>query len=1119
LAEVSFGEWLKRRRKAQGLTQEELALQISCSASALRKIEAEQRRPSAQIVEGLAEVFNIASNERKSFLKFARGDWQAAPTGVIESAPWRVSPPSEDELEELSNPKIHLATFLFSDIEGSTKLWESAPEKMKVALHRHHAILEEAISSNDGAAFQIVGDAFCAAFPTASSAISAAMTAQRNLHQEKWDLPFPIRVRMGIHTGTAEPTSDDPPTGGYASNQTLNRVARIHNAGHGGQVLLSLVTKELVKDSLPADTELRDMGEHHFKYLISPERLFQLNGAGLPSDFPPLNTLDPTRHNLPLQLTSFIGREKEISEVIHLLEHARMLTLIGPGGTGKTRLSIQVANKLLDQYPDGVWFVEFAPLSDPLLVPRTTAIAIGLRDEPHRPVIDMLCDYLRGKHLLLILDNCEHLVEACAQLADSLLHACPEIRILATSREVLGIAGETSYLVPSLELPDMENLATSESLSQYEAVRLFIERASAATQKFRVTDENASSIAQICHHLDGMPLAIELAAGKIRALSAQQIAQRLDDRFHLLTGGSRTALPRHQTLQATIEWSYNLLSASEQTLFRRLSVFVNGWTLEAAESVCSDQDTTAKGALKAEDVLELLTQLVNKSLVITEERNGEARYHMLETIREFANEKLAEADESNALCDQHLEFFIQFAETADPLLRRAEQIEWLQRLDAEHDNLRSALQWALGISSAEPALRLAGSLAVFWTMRCFWLEGARWLEFALRKPSVELDKVSRSEKAARARAFYGDAILIHNLDDLDRMRSSAETSLNLFEELGDHLRVAYARTWFGYSLARRGDNRAIPLLKKSLAEFQELKDPAGQYFALYIQLDHYHQTEGAKKAKEVALEALKLARISENCFNIAYALGALAHFYFLCGELDQAIRTKNEANEVFESLGFRGNLILLGIIAYLRRRYHQAREYLTRSVNEFEALGEKLSLSSALFWLGMIYLAEGNLEQSRAFLEKALAIEDEVGLGVDPVPHTLCMLGSVFGQQGNLENAILRTKESLSLVKEFSFEIQKAEILVLTSWLFVEHNPQVATHLLATVYTKYRIMDSPMHPVGKIYYEQYLANTHSQLDEQAFNAAWAEGEKMSINQAIDYALSEIGEIEKSIQAK
>jgi len=675
--------------------------------------------------------------------------------------------------------------------------------------------------------------------------------------------------------------------------------------------------------------------------------------------------------------------------------------------------------------------------------------------------------------------------------------------------------------VPSLELPDLLSLPTVESLSQCEAVRLFIERASAATQHFRVTDENASSIAQICHRLDGMPLAIELAAGKIRALSPQQIAQRLDDRFRLLTSGNRTALPRHQTLQAAIEWSYSLLSPREQTLFRRLSVFVNGWTLEAAESVCLDKDTTSNDALKADDILDLLTQLVNKSLVMTEERNGEVRYHMLETIRQFGCNTLEEANEGESLHDRHMESFIQFAETADLFLRRTELIEWLRRLDDEHDNLRLALQWALGKSSVEPALRLTGALAVYWTMRCFWLEGAKWLESALKRPSVELDRMTRSEKTARAKALYGDAVLIFNLDDLDRMRASADASLNLYEELGDQRRSAMARIWLGYALARQGDNRSAPLLEKSLAEFRELKDPAGQYFALFVQLRDYHQTEGAKKAKEVALEVLRLAQLSGHPLNIAYALKALAEFYFLCGQLDQAVTTKNEANEIFKSLGFRGNFILPGLVAYLRHDYDQAKEYFTQTINICEPLGEKFTRSIALFWLGVTYQDEGNLEQAREFLEKALAIQEEVG-GKDfyGVPaNSLPILGQVLAQQGDFEKAALMVKESLLRLKEFDFDGEKAITLILVAWLFTERSPLVATRLLATAYTKHETMDSPLEPIVKTKYQQYLAVARSRLDEQAFNAAWAEGEKMEINQAIDYALSEIDEIEKTFQAK
>src|SRR3990172_6834379 len=395
-------------------------------------------------------------------------------------------------------------------------------------------------------------------------------------------------------------------------------------------------------------------------------------------------------NNLPNQLTSFIGREKEIEDVKKLLHDAHMLTLTGPGGTGKTRLSIQAAGEVLDQYPNGVWFVELAPILDPLLVPRTTAIAIGLRDEPQRPVIDMLCDYLREKKMLIILDNCEHLVDACAQMTDRLLHVSSHTRIFASSREALGIAGEVTYQVPSLGLPDLGHLPSVESLSQYEAVKLFIDRATAAVSTFAVTNDNATALAQICHRLDGIPLAIELAAAKIRVLSLEQIAKRLDDRFRLLTGGSRTALERHQTLRAAIHWSYNLLSGQEKTLFRRLAVFVGGWTLEAAESVCDD--ATSSGVVRSEDVLDLLEQLINKSLVITEEMGHESRYRMLETMRQYAHEKLVDAGERETLRDRHLEYFLQFAESAAPHLIRPEQLEWLGQLDADYENLRLALQ-------------------------------------------------------------------------------------------------------------------------------------------------------------------------------------------------------------------------------------------------------------------------------------------------------------------------------------------------------------------------------------------------------------------------------------------
>ncbi|HEX5810115.1 MAG TPA: helix-turn-helix domain-containing protein, partial [Anaerolineales bacterium] len=532
--------------------------------------------------------------------------------------------------------------------------------------------------------------------------------------------------------------------------------------------------------------------------------------------------------NLPTPLTSFVGREKEQGEIKHLVAKNRLVTLSGPGGIGKTRLLTQSASGLLTQYSDGVWLVSLAPILDPQLVPRTTALAIGLLEEPRRPVIDMLCDYLHDKKMLILLDNCEHLVEACAQMADRLLHACRRICILASSREVLGIPGEVTYRVPSLSLPDTYRALSPDSLNRYESVRLFVERATSAVPAFTVTAKNAPSLAQICHHLDGIPLAIELAAAKVRVLSLEQIAARLENRFTLLTGGNRTALERHQTLQAAIDWSYNLLSPAEQILFRRLSVFIGGWTLEAAEAICGDGADS--GLVSGDKVLDLLEQLINKSLVIAEEMQGKTalplerplRYRMLETIRQYGNARLVDSGESNTLRDRHLNYFLEQAETGEPHLLQREQLEWLTRLDTDYENVRLALKWALRKEIPEPALRLCAALGTFWRIRCYWMEGSEWLAAGLSKKTSQ---PTMAEKAALVKALYQDAELAQNLDDLERMKDSAELSLGLAREGFDRRDVAIARLYVANSLRRRGDDEnARQLIMESLAKFQEMED-------------------------------------------------------------------------------------------------------------------------------------------------------------------------------------------------------------------------------------------------------------------------------------------------------
>lgn len=477
-------------------------------------------------------------------------------------------------------------TFLFTDIEGSTKLWEEHPDAMRQAVMRHDELAQEIVRRHNGRILKskLEGDSIFAIFPVATDAIAAAVDIQRAITTEPWPEDIAIRVRMALHTGDAQLRDED------YYGPSVNRCARLRAIAHGGQIVISLATEELARDSLPPGVSLDDMGMHRLRDLTRPEQVFQVIADGLRVDFPPLKSLDVLPNNLPQQVTSFIGREKEIAEVKALLTTTRLLTLTGSGGAGKTRLSLQVAADLLDRYEDGVWFVELAPLSDPALVHQAIASALGVREEAGRPISQTLTEYLKAKEVLLVIDNCEHLLQAVAQACEHLLRTCPHVRFLTSSREGLNIMGETTYRVPSLSMPDPKKVPSPERLSEFESVRLFIERAQAAQPNFEVTSQNSAAVAQLCVRLDGIPLAIELAAARVRALSVDQINERLDDRFRLLTGGSRTALPRQQTLRALIDWSYDLLTPQEQTLLRRLSVFAGGWTLEAAEAVCADPD-------------------------------------------------------------------------------------------------------------------------------------------------------------------------------------------------------------------------------------------------------------------------------------------------------------------------------------------------------------------------------------------------------------------------------------------------------------------------------------------------------------------------------------------------
>ena len=697
-------------------------------------------------------------------------------------------------------------TFLFTDIVGSTRLWRQHPEAMSAALDCHNDLLRRAIAGQQGHVFKTVGDAFCAVFSSVGAALAAAVAAQRSLCAQDWQPLDPLRVRMALWTGEAMQTGDD-----YAG-YLLSAVSRLVSAGHGGQILLSPTTEAMARDVLPAGVSLRGLGTHQLRDITGLYALFQISCPGLPDDFPPLRTSPTLRHNLPLPMTSFVGREQELAELGRKLASARLLTLIGVGGSGKTRLALQAAWEAAEEYADGVRLIDLAPLTASNLVPHAAA-ALGVREEPGQLLIQTLAGALQDKTVLLVIDNCEHLIAGCATLAQSLLQACPHLRILTTSREPLGISGEAILPVQPLSLPDPRRLPDWEAVAQYGAVKLFVERAQTASPTFVFSRGNAPAVVQICHRLDGIPLALELAAARVKVLSVEQVGRRLDDRFRLLTGGSRTALPRQQTLRALIDWSYDLLSPPEQILLRRLSVFAGGWTLEAAEQVC------AGGEIDEFAVLDLIGHLADKSLVQVEQGEQITRFRLLETIRQYGRERLNQDDETKALLKRHYEHFLTLAETAAPELTGSEQARWLDSLELEHDNLRAALDLSLQEGDPEPGLRLASALHRFWYIRGYLREGRGRLEAILARGE------DSSASPARAKALSGVGILAWAQGDHAAARACLQQALSIQSARGDQSEIASCLNNLANIASMEEDFAAAwPLYEQSLALYRTVGD-------------------------------------------------------------------------------------------------------------------------------------------------------------------------------------------------------------------------------------------------------------------------------------------------------
>jgi predicted ATPase/class 3 adenylate cyclase len=708
---------------------------------------------------------------------------------------------------------VGIVTFLFTDIEGSTKIWEEYPVNMQEALRQHDEILSTIFFEHGGVVVKQrgEGDSFFVVFSIPSDAVRAACLVQEKLAKTEWPVPQSLRVRMALHSGEAEFRDGD-----YYGT-TVNRCARLRAIAHGGQVVLSEVTAQLANGNLPSEITLLDLGSHRLKDLSTPEQVFQLIYPGLTEGFPPLRSLHSRQHNLPVQATSFIGRESELKELHTRLRQTRLLSLLGPGGTGKTRLSLQLAAESAEDFPDGVWLAELAPLQDHGLLYQTVASIFGIKEQNHLSLQEVLTNHLQSKQMCLVLDNCEHLIEQCAMLAANVIQKCPGVKMVVTSREPLNITGETIWRVPSLLLPNPDDHLSIEHLLKYEAVRLFVDRALSVQHSFTVSAQNASAIADICHRLDGIPLALELAAARVKSLTVEQIAQRLSESFRLLIGGDRTKLPRQQTLRALIDWSYDLLNESERIMWRRLSVFAGSIRLEAAEAICSGE------GVDEFEVIDLLSQLVDKSLVISEEREGEVRYRLLTTIRQHGQEKLNEAGERDIVLEKHCDYYLAFIEkTAAGLRSPHMQAATVQEWAREIDNLRIAMDWSQQLATINPlfvdkAGRLISASPFFWPILGLVREGYTRLQVWLALPNCSAQTYIRAGVLLVAGNFSADT-------DLKQANLYIQESIEIARKLGDSRTLAKGLSFMGYAYNLTGQfQEAIEFMDEAYAILQEAK--------------------------------------------------------------------------------------------------------------------------------------------------------------------------------------------------------------------------------------------------------------------------------------------------------
>jgi predicted ATPase/class 3 adenylate cyclase/TolA-binding protein len=1058
---------------------------------------------------------------------------------------------------EASRPLSGVMTFLFADVRGYTHFTvEHGDEAAARLATRFAAIAREVIARSGGDVYELVGDQAVAVFASAREAFRAAVALQQRMADERAaDPSFPVTIGIGLDAGEAVPVE-----GGYRGG-ALNLAARLCARAEAGEIFASEGLIHLAR--LVDGIDVRDRGLVGFKGMTEPVRVLQIGAAGtLPESLPPLETpMRPT--NLPAQLTSFIGREAERARVKDLLAASRLVTLTGTGGAGKTRLALQVAEEVLERYRDGVWLVELAPVSDPELVLQTVALALGLQEQPDRALADALIDFVLPKQMLLVLDNCEHVLAACRRLTDDLLKACPRLSILATSREVLSVVGETPYRVPSLGVPIAAALSAVEELEQKDATRLFLERARTRRTDFAVTQENARAVAEICIRLDGVPLAIELAAARVGVLAPQQLLRRLEDRFRVLSGGAATAPSRQRTLRATLDWSYDLLAGEDRVVLQRLAVFAGGCSLEAAESVCAGEPVDEAA------ILDLLESLVNKSLVQMEELAGEARYSLLETVRQYAQEHLHAAGEAEGTGRTHADWYAEFARQAEPALLGGLQLAWLDRLELERDNLRAAMDWSVthagrDEADAERALSLAAALWRFWELRGPLSEGRRWLEEALQasgavhpayraRALTALGHLAVAQgDVSAARAALEEAIAIWRdcpqrperqrgeglalLDlgnaalaraDSDEAGARFAESLAWWRQLGEDWGIASALEGLGRAAQKRlsiegrwsthGEvEGAKQLYEQSLAIRDKIGDAWGVARA-YMNLARIEMDLGAwGQATERFQQALARARDLRDVHTTGVALTNLASMAVYAGQAVEAEEPLNAALTLYRQVGATAQsadaLYWLGDAAMLREEMELAGTHFAEAEEIYARLGHVDGRAWMRSCRGAVLQSVGRYDEAAELLEQSLRLYRPDDQGTNPAIARL-NLGETYFGQGRLEEAVAEYCRCLRMLRDHS----SPENSFVVSWTLTAQAQLAASrgeferaaHLLSARAAIRPAMVTMIFPAERAELEHAERLSRTALGEAAFALALSAMENVGVEEAIALGLDTV----------